>query len=825
MLRLLLVLSLFCPALLHAQEARQAIPQVLALTPLPLPAKALDKGDKAADLRRVLVSGLSARLPAAGENLSAFGRSSRWQAFDPAQATAEEALWSLNIEADGYAEATLELSGLAQPHLYLDGVAQTLKDGAATLKLSVGSHRLLLLHGGREAGKPLAFGWREAVPGVSTHLRPSRLVSTEQLLDAETVNALALSPDGRLALIGYNRRDTLAGVDVARMELREVAANRVLRHWTGNVPVAPAFSPDGRWLGYREGRNFWVEDLRDGGARALLTQHEHLGSWQWHPDSRSILFAWVQPFDAKDAKVKRLRGLEDRWKTFRDIAQIHQLDLASGLVRPLTDNPGGASLLDVHPDGDRLLYTERLSDYAEPPHSLFRIVERRLDDGSERELGRHRNSASWRYAEDGFWVLSGPGFMEGAGREVADLDANEYDGQLYFVDASGKQVTHLSAGFAPSLGEMQRLADGDLVLSAVEADRVTLYRFDARRRSLHRLATGLDVVEGFTVAPGSSTSVLLRGTLVDAPQRLVALDARRGAARVLWDSQPTEYPQVRLGEVRDWTFDNRDGQSIDGRYYLPPDFDPARQYPLIVYYYGGTTPVNRQFTGRYPFHLWAARGYVIYVLQPRGTIGYGQAFSALHVNAWGKYSAEDILDGTDAFVAAHPFVDGRRVGNIGASYGGFMTMYLATLTDRFTASISHAGISNLSSYWGEGWWGYGYSGIASRGSFPWNNPELYVGQSPVYRADKITTPLLLITGDADVNVPRGESHTMYTALKLLGREVELVEVPGEDHHILQREKRLVWSDTLLAWFDRWLKAQPQAWEALYPETRQAAERD
>ncbi|MEC8207134.1 MAG: prolyl oligopeptidase family serine peptidase, partial [Pseudomonadota bacterium] len=151
------------------------------------------------------------------------------------------------------------------------------------------------------------------------------------------------------------------------------------------------------------------------------------------------------------------------------------------------------------------------------------------------------------------------------------------------------------------------------------------------------------------------------------------------------------------------------------------------------------------------------------------------------------------------------------------SYGGFMTMLLATKTDMFSASISHAGISNITSYWGQGWWGYLYSGEASKNSFPWNNAKLYSEHSPVFNADKVKTPLLLIHGDADTNVPVGESHTMYTALKLLGQDVELVEYKGADHQIFARDKRFHWWNTMLAYFDKHLKEQPQWWNDLYTQ--------
>ncbi|MEO1369049.1 MAG: prolyl oligopeptidase family serine peptidase, partial [Acidobacteriota bacterium] len=269
--------------------------------------------------------------------------------------------------------------------------------------------------------------------------------------------------------------------------------------------------------------------------------------------------------------------------------------------------------------------------------------------------------------------------------------------------------------------------------------------------------------------------------------------------------------------VRDWSFTSKDGDEILGRVYLPPGADEsaAGDYPLIVYYYGGTAPVGRGFGGRYPKELWAAQGFVVYVLQPSGTTGFGQEFAARHVNAWGRQTADEILEGTELFLEAHPFVDPERVGAIGASYGGFMTMYLQTRSDLFAAAVSHAGISNLASYWGQGWWGYLYSDAASAGSFPWNNKELYVEQSPLYAADKITTPLLLLHGDADTNVPPVESHQMYTALEVLGKEVELIEIGGQNHTILSLEERRLWTRTILAWFSHHLKDEPHMWQHLW----------
>jgi len=160
-------------------------------------------------------------------------------------------------------------------------------------------------------------------------------------------------------------------------------------------------------------------------------------------------------------------------------------------------------------------------------------------------------------------------------------------------------------------------------------------------------------------------------------------------------------------------------------------------------------------------------------------------------------------------------VEPGRVGCIGASYGGFMTMLILTRTNIFASAIAHAGISSISSYWGEDYWGYSYSAVATADSFPWNRKDIYVDQSPLFNADKITTPLLLLHGTVDTNVPPGESAQLFTALKLLGREVEYIQFFDQNHLILTYNKKILWTKTIMAWFDRWLKGQPEWWSDLY----------
>ena len=274
---------------------------------------------------------------------------------------------------------------------------------------------------------------------------------------------------------------------------------------------------------------------------------------------------------------------------------------------------------------------------------------------------------------------------------------------------------------------------------------------------------------------------------------------------------------IDMGECKAWDFVNSRGDTICGRYYLPPHFDANKKYPLVVNYYGGCSPTSRFFETRYPHHAYAALGYIVYVLQPSGAVGFGQEFSSRHVNTAGDGVADDIIEGTKRFIADHPYVDGRKIGCIGASYGGFMTQYLQTKTDIFAAAISHAGISDHTSYWGEGYWGYSYSEISMAGSYPWTRKDLYVDHSPLFNADKIHTPLLFLHGTADTNVPVGESIQMFTALKLLGRPTAFVAIEGENHWVMNYDKRIKWQNTIFAWFAKWLKNDPTWWNAMYNE--------
>jgi len=404
----------------------------------------------------------------------------------------------------------------------------------------------------------------------------------------------------------------------------------------------------------------------------------------------------------------------------------------------------------------------------------------------------------------------------------ADVTPSMTENELFLYDIASKKVTPLTKDFDPSIddgGPDWSWADEQIYFTAEDRDYVNMFVLNPKTGKITQLpAEGDDVYRFDAAAHAPVIAYLSYKTMEPASAYVLDLSAAAKKARTTtFFDGATALGDAEIGTCEDWNFKNSKGDTVYGRLYLPKDFDASKQYPMIVYYYGGCSPVSRYFESPYAPQYWNSLGYVAYILEPSGATGFGQEWASRHVNTAGRGPAEDIIEGVKQICAEHPFINPKKIGCMGASYGGFMTQYLQTQTDIFAAAVSHAGITSHTSYWGVGYWGYNYSEVSMANSYPWSHRELYVDQSPLFNADKIHTPLLLLHGNADTNVPLIESLQMFTALKLLGREVALVEVEGENHHILEYGKKEKWLATQMAWFAKWLKDDPSWWDALYPK--------
>jgi len=762
------------------------------------------------ELNQSLVSAISM-----ADDVGIAGQSMSWQAFS-AGSPAGHYGFKLPLQTMRYSQGKIVLNGLANAQAYLNGRAVTIADDSMILTLKNGDHVLTLLANVDDMSK-VKFNWQGDTGSdvVGFYQPKKRRVYAQQLFDSEVVSQLSVSPDAKQYIISKKHFDAdLGDKAITTMELRATKSNDLLQRWQERLPYSLKWSANNKQLAFIDGGIISLLNRGDREIAALTPPLKDISSLHWYDDS-TLIFSWKKTPKKENKVTKHYRALQDRWSGWRSNSQLYQIDVTSGIISQLTSGKSSTYLLDSKENN--LLVSRSMVDYKQPAHSLTELSELDLRAGKQHVIGQYRTFNSAKYAKNGLYVLAGPSFEQGLGRAVADgVIANNYDAQLYFRDEAG-QFSALSKAFDPSIGQIKVLPNDDLMIRVTEKDGSSLYHYDTSKQRFNKVDTGFEVVESFSSSHSKTPLLLVKGTSAIKPQQAIAKKLNSRRHRVLFDSAKQSYGDTQLGQFKSWDFTNSRGDVISGRYYLPPNFDSTKKYPALVYYYGGTSPVSRAFTGRYPFNLWAAQGYVVYVIQPSGATGFGQNFSGRHVNAWGKYTAQDIIEGTKAFTMEHQFVDASKIGNLGASYGGFMTMLLATQTDLFAASLSHAGISNISNYWGYGWWGYAYSGVASQGSFPWNNRELYVQQSPLYHADKINHPLLLIHGDGDTNVPVSESHSMYTALKLLDKPVDLIEFKGQNHTINSRKERLVWWDTTLAFFDKHLKEQPQWWDTLYSD--------
>ena len=491
-------------------------------------------------------------------------------------------------------------------------------------------------------------------------------------------------------------------------------------------------------------------------------------------------------------------------------------------TRKITDTPEQERDLDFSPDGRKILYNTYTENTTGRPLTLMSVYEVDMQDFSTDTIFTEEPFINdVNYSPDGrqLLIMGTPSAFDGIGLNCGEHKiANDYDIQAFIMDMDSKDILPISKDFAPSLNFLQwNKADGCIYFNTDDENCRNIYKYDPKKDSFEKLPLEKDVITRFDIADFNPAVAAYTGMDNSSAGAAYLYNAKSKKSEIIEDPMRETIDAIEWGTTEEWNFTASDGTVIKGEMCLPPSFDPAKKYPLIVYYYGGTTPTVKGITSPYCSQLFASRDYVVYTIQPSGAIGFGQEFSARHVNAWGKRTADDIIEGTKQFCEEHPFIDKERIGCIGASYGGFMTQYLQTQTDIFAAAVSHAGISNVTSYWGEGYWGYSYNSIAAADSYPWTDPNLFTKQGSLFNADKINTPLLLLHGTADTNVPIGESIQLFNALKILGKTVELITVDGEDHFISDYDKRCLWHNTIMAWFARWLQDSPQWWESIYPE--------
>ena len=651
-----------------------------------------------------------------------------------------------------------------------------------------------------------------------------RSFSFLDVLTGNRVTNARISPNGQYVLLTYT--NSFDGKTTTSVELYTIKTGKRVLIDPNNSKTQLNWMPRSEKLFYTSKTNN-IKNLITINPETLeesvLVRDVPDESVKISPDEKLLFYSKTEKPDENKSDLKRIKAPYDRQPNYDNRSFICVYNIATGLSQQLTFGSHSTSLQDISFDSKQILFSVSDEDLTKRPFNyetmyLLNLETRKLEKLWEKD--GFTSGASFSPDANKILVSGSPEAFGGIGLNIAEGQiANSYDRQLFIMNLATKEIEPITKDFDPSVDQsFWNTKDNMIYMKVTDKDFVRIYSYNPSNKKYTLLPADEDVVRALSVANSASVAAYT-GVSIANSTRAYIYDLKGNKSTLIANPYKEQASAINYGEYKDWNFTNSAGTVITGRAYFPPYSTSSKKYPLIVYYYGGTTPTSRSYEHNYPPHVYAALGYVVYVVQPSGAIGFGQKFSALHVNAWGKRTAEDIIEGTKQFVKEHPIVDEKKIGCIGASYGGFMTMYLQTQTDMFAAAVSHAGISSISSYWGEGYWGYAYSSGASAHSYPWNNQEMYVNQSPLFNADKIKTPLLLMHGTDDTNVPVGESIQMFTALKILGKPVELIQVKGENHIISNYKRRIEWMNSIMAWFDKWLKDDDGWWKAQYPDSK------
>lgn len=657
---------------------------------------------------------------------------------------------------------------------------------------------------------------------VSSGAELERRVSPLSTMQGERVSSMALSPDGKYLLTRY-REVVSAEQSRQRVVMTETATGRTVSE---NIDFSADWMPKSNTLFFtKEGVKDYdlyvmeVPSMRTTRIATAIPDQDVTFS----PDEK-YLFYYDKVDGAKNEGVmRRYSNPDDRIPGDRDRFYICRYDIQNGVTIPLTYGGGTTSICDISRDGSKLLYMSQRQTPDKYPFYRVSLVQMDMStfatDTIINDADGFVSNAIYSPDATRLFVVGGPDAFDriGANHDPEPI-ANNFDNQGFIMTLADRSVKPVTKDFDPSLEgtPVWNAIDNKIYFIGERGFFRDLYQLNPSDGKIVMLGKeNLQTVRGFSIGDREARYAAYWGGSFTDDGVACLLNLNNGKSSLVDDPLKKWLGDTQFGKMEPWKFTATDGTVVDGYMCLPPDFDANKKYPLIVYYYGGTSPSNASFYHLYSPQVFASRDYVVYVLNPSGTTGYGQEYSARHVNAWGKRTADEIIQGVKEFCKAHPFVNKDRIGCLGASYGGFMTQYLLTKTDIFHAAISHAGISNVTSYWGEGFWGYSYNSVAAAKSYPWTDPELFTKQGSLFNADKIHTPLLLLHGTVDTNVPIGESIQLFNALKILGRDVEFITVQDENHVISNFNNKLSWHNTIMAWFAKWLQDDPSWWNALY----------
>jgi dipeptidyl aminopeptidase/acylaminoacyl peptidase len=655
-----------------------------------------------------------------------------------------------------------------------------------------------------------------------------RALTFDDMIKLHRLSGVTISKDGKWVAYSVATPDLEANRTVSNVWIVSASGGEPLQVTQGGHDNSPAWSPDGKTLAFLSARGgnsqVYLLSMDGGEAKKLTELSTGADLFHWSPDGKTIAFTSSvypdcknDPCNAKRDEEKEKSKVKARiydhllyrhWDHWFEGKRSHLFVIpadGSASARDLTpgadydvppDQRGDASDFNFSPDSQEICYTA-VTDKVEAISTngdLFVVPV--AGGGSKRITTQPGFDGNPVYSPDGRFIAYHAQLT--AGYESDRWRVMRYDRQ------SGNSET-LSENFDRSAAQLAWSPDSKAIYFLAENETLQpVYAMEARAGATPKI-----VLDGFNAAfalSGDGKTLVTERTSLTMPSEVFVSAGDGGGLKQLTHANEAILANIDMNATEKFWFDGAEGTKVQAMLVRPPNFDAAKKYPMLVLLHGGPQTMFSDAWGyRWNAEVFAGAGYVVLMINRRGSTGYGQKFTDEITNDWGGKAYVDILKGTDAAIAKYAFVDKSRLAAAGGSYGGFMADWIATHTDRFKAIISHAGVfDKLSMYATEELW---FEEHDEQGT-PWGAPENYKKFAPVtYAADlgKYKTPTLVIAGEKDYRVPYTQSLEFFNSLQRQGVLSELVIFPDEGHWILKPQNAQLWYKIFLNWLATYVK--------------------
>jgi dipeptidyl aminopeptidase/acylaminoacyl peptidase len=623
------------------------------------------------------------------------------------------------------------------------------------------------------------------------------------LQEVQEFDAATISPDGKLVAWVKKIRDRkgawkLAAVEVAEVGSRAPGAPAAARRLTGaadgraHEEKGPAWSPDSKRVAFlsdaaKEGqKQVWVAPAAGGAPRRLTLVKGQLEDLRWSPDGKSIAFLFVEGSTQETGALTAYKPDAGVVEETIEEQRIAVADVATGKVRQVS--PGNLYVYDYDwsPDGKRFA-AEAVEGSGTNNYWIAQLYTIDAKSGEARSIWKPPlQIACPRWSPDGTEIAVIHGIMS---------DEGSTGGDIWTVPVSGGSARNRTEGMKSSASVIfWRAPDEILFTEYVEGDEA-VSTLDPATGKLKRLWRGSSEIRRFSVAKSGTASAAILSSFRDAPE--IAAGPIGG-----WMPQTRENAGFRpfWGEAKSYVWES-DGQKVQGWLLAPLELDASGKSAMVVVVHGGPSSAAHASWPMRWTALLPSQGYFVFMPNPRGSYGQGEAFTLGNVKDFGYGDLADIDRGVSAVVANAP-VDPKRLGICGWSYGGYMAMWAVTQTNRYAAAVAGAGIVSWQSYYGQNkidqWM------LPFFGASVYDDPAVYAKSSPITFIKKVKTPTLVLHGDRDSEVPTPQGYEFWHALKTLGVATQLVIYENEGHNIKDPKHQLDRDRRVVGWFDKYL---------------------